>query len=122
MYASQTLALAALENFVHTQSEGWNIALVAYQIEIPRSIKIARRETSELPSNWRDEPACEETKDLGTEWLRKTGAAVLRVPSIIIPTEYNFVLNPAHPHFQRIKILAQEPFVFDPRMWKSKSA
>lgn len=119
VYASQSLALAALEKFVHTQSEGWHVALVVYQIEIPGTVETDRRETQDLPPNWREEPAPKETKDAGTAWLRKNCAAVLRVPSIIIPGEYNFVLNPVHPHFRRIKILSREPFGFDPRMWKA---
>lgn len=44
--------------------------------------------------------------------------AVLCVPSIVVPSEYNYLLNPPHPEFSRIQIAKPEPFAFDPRMWK----
>jgi len=42
----------------------------------------------------------------------------LRVPSVIIPEEYNYIINPAHPDFKKLRISRPEPFSFDPRMWK----
>ncbi len=54
----------------------------------------------------------------GSAWLRANRTAVLEVPSAIVPSEKNFLLNPKHPEFHRIRIGRALPFVFDPRMWK----
>ena len=55
---------------------------------------------------------------MGTTWAREGKTAVLAVPSAVIPQERNYLLNPLHPSFSRIRIGAAQPFAFDPRMWK----
>lgn len=53
----------------------------------------------------------------GTRWLAERRSVVLQVPSVMIPREANFVLNPEHRDFQRVvRIGAAEPFAFDPRL------
>jgi RES domain-containing protein len=69
-----------------------------------------------LPTGWRASPALPATVEIGDRWLREARSAVLAVPSAIIPAETNFLLNPAHPDFARIRIRKPEPFVFDPRL------
>lgn len=118
VYASETLALAALEKFVHTQGEGRNISLVSYRIEIPETMAVDRFTISQLPLNWRQEPAPRQTQDLGSGWLKKRTKAALMVPSVIVPSEYNLVFNPEHPDFAKIRIIPGEAFGFDSRMWK----
>ena len=54
----------------------------------------------------------------GSAWLRRARTAVLEVPSVIVPSERNYLLNPRHPDFARLRIGRPTPFVFDPRMWK----
>lgn len=118
VYASETLALAALEKFVHTQPEARRMELVSYRLEIPDPVRIDRARPDRLPKNWRDHPAPPETEEFGTEWLLKRSAAVLLVPSVIVPGESNLLINPSHPDFSRIKIAERKPFAFDARMWK----
>jgi RES domain-containing protein len=48
--------------------------------------------------------------------VRENRSAVLAVPSVIIPEEFNYLLNPAHPDFKKISIGKPEPFAFDPRL------
>ena len=43
---------------------------------------------------------------------------MLVVPSAVIPAEVNYLLNPSHPDFARIRIDSPEPFVFDRRLWR----
>lgn len=118
VYLSDSLALAALEKFVHSQADGKRIALVSYKLELPDSIRIDRPGLKDLPSNWRQEPPSQEAQDFGTAWLNERGSAVLMLPSVLIPRENNFMLNPAHADFGKIRISIQEPFSFDSRMWK----
>jgi RES domain-containing protein len=60
----------------------------------------------------------EETQKLGSEWFKGGSALLLRVPSVVVPSEHNFVLNPAHPDCKALKISPPKPFSFHPRMWK----
>ena len=60
-------------------------------------------------------------QSLGDEWIRKGETAVLQVPSVIIPEEYNFLLNPQHPQFYKLSIVQIEDFNFDDRLMKRKS-
>jgi RES domain-containing protein len=68
--------------------------------------------------NWREEPAPDACKDVGTEWVDAHRAAVLKVPSVIVPVQFNFILNPSHPDYKNLNINPQSDFTFDPRMWK----
>jgi hypothetical protein len=62
--------------------------------------------------------AREPVLEIGARWFRASSTPVLSVPSVVIPHERNFVLNPAHREFAKIAIGRSEPFRFDPRMWK----
>lgn len=53
----------------------------------------------------------------GSAWLRRSRSAVLEVPSAIVPSESNYLLNPNHPEFPLLRIGRARPFTFDPRMW-----
>ena len=118
VYTSESLALAALEQFVHLGPEDASFAFVFYPIDIPDDVSIEEIEREALPSDWREEPPPDSTKALGSEWAQAMRTAVLCVPSIVVPSEYNYLLNPAHPEFSRIQISRPQPFAFDPRMWK----
>jgi RES domain-containing protein len=71
---------------------------------------------SELPANWRSYPSPEALAELGTRWARELKSPVLAVPSAVIPQELNYLLNPLHSHFKRIRVAAPEAFRFDARL------
>ena len=85
---------------------------------IPDEVKIREVNIKSLPYDWRDEPPPESTKSIGSEWAKKMETVVLRVPSVIIPTEFNYVLNQLHPDFRKLTIGKPNTFSFDSRMWK----
>ncbi len=117
VYVSSTLSLAALDLFVHLDTRSRTaLRLVAIPVEIPEQLVSG---PPELPPTWRAQPPPADTKSLGSAWLRSGASCVLRVPSALIPIEYNFVLDPSHPDFNDIEIGDHEAFSFDPRMWKS---
>ncbi|MEO6970098.1 MAG: RES family NAD+ phosphorylase, partial [Chthoniobacterales bacterium] len=66
--------------------------------------------------NWRTSPPEPANLAIGDEWAKARGSLILAVPSAIIPEEVNFLLNPAHPDFRRVKIPKPVPFHFDPRL------
>lgn len=118
VYTSGSLSLAALECFVNLDPDLLPRGLVAMPAEIPDDVRIQQITIRDLPRNWRDAPAPEALRDLGTAWVSRGATAVLAVPSAVIPKEWNYLLNPAHPDFRRIRMGGPEPFRFDPRMWK----
>jgi len=118
VYASQTLALAALEKFVHLEGVAGGISFVSFKIDIPGSVKIKHLDLAHLPKNWRGVPAPAATQEIGLNWSQKSESAILRVPSTIIPSEYDYLINPLHPDFESLKISKPVHFSFDPRLWK----
>jgi RES domain-containing protein len=87
---------------------------------IPDDQQIAVFDQESLPPDWEEDPAPASLRDLGTNWLVSKASAVARVPSAIVPTEYNYLLNPEHPDFGLITMEEPIPFVFDRRMWKPR--
>lgn len=118
MFTSATLSLAALERFVHTDSDLEPTDLLAIPVEIRDGIAIDVVELELLPADWRTFPAPPALAEIGERWLRTASTPVLSVPSVVIPHERNFVLNPSHREFTQMVIGRAEPFSFDPRMWK----
>ena len=116
VYAAATLSLAALEVLAHTDASLLPDDLVYLVAEIPASIKITRLTTQDLPADWQQNPAPNATKELGHLWLRAAKTAVLAVPSTIIPIECNYLLNPAHHDFKKIRLQALVNFSLDPRL------
>jgi RES domain-containing protein len=92
--------------------------LVAIQVDIPDNLAVEAVKIHNLPKDWRTYPAPEALKSIGTAWVNKRSTAVLAVPSAVIPAELNYLLNPAHPGFSRIRLHRPVAFRFDPRMWK----
>lgn len=118
VYLADSLALAALEQFVHLRKASSRISFVSFKVEIPDGVSVAKLDVGRLPSNWRVEPPPTEAMSIGDRWVRGGSSAVLTAPSVIIPEELNYVLNPLHPDFGKIKVHSPKPFSFDPRMWK----
>ena len=118
VYLSDTLSLAALEQFIHLGREGLHILFVYFMIEIPDHISVAAIEPDALPEDWYKEPPPNSTKDLGTQWAKSKSSALLRVPTVIVPIGFNYILNINHTEVSDIKISDPETFTFDPRMRK----
>lgn len=114
IYAAQTASLAALEVLVHYSALPKDHVLT--EIQVPDSVAILRWEEETLPLGWKSEAPIPETQELGEIWVREGRYAVLSVPSSIIPRERNFVINPAHPDFGKIRFEPSLPFQFDPRL------
>jgi RES domain-containing protein len=119
VYTSATRSLAAQELFVHLAFEEAPADLVAASAEIPDDLTITALRIADLPKGWRRFPGPESLADLGTNWVESNESAVLEVPSAVIPQESNYLLNPRHPDFHRIRVRQPEAFTYDPRMWKS---
>ncbi|MDH3317065.1 MAG: RES family NAD+ phosphorylase [Betaproteobacteria bacterium] len=118
IYSASSLALAALEVFVHLYRAHARIRWVAFEVDIPEFVRVTNLPVRQLPRDWRHEPPHAGTMKIGSDWIQGGTTAVLRTPSVIIPTECNYILNPAHPEFRNLRIGPAVPFSFDSRMWK----
>ena len=113
VYTSGTLSLASLEFLAHFETGSDLPDLVSYRLVFDE--KLVTR-ISKPPVDWRHTPSPSSTQLLGKTWCDNARSAVLRVPSAIIPSEDNFILNPAHPDFKAITIESPVPFSIDPRL------
>lgn len=118
VYCSATLSLATLELCVHLDPSDFPDDLVAIRASIPDAMAIETIARATLPDDWRDEPGPPGLRDLGDRWGASRQTAVLAVPSAIVPSELNYVINPAHPDATRILTGKPEPFTLDPRLRK----
>jgi RES domain-containing protein len=116
VYASSALSLAALELLVHVDPDLAPADLVALSISVPDAISTRVIAQKALPRNWRRTPAPRRLQDIGTRWAESQRSAVFVVPSAVIPSEHNYLLNPLHPDFRRIKIVRVTDFRFDRRL------
>lgn len=120
VYVSENLSLAVLEQFIHFTRYDIRLArtLLKIPVEVPEGLRMAEISAGNLNKDWRASPPSNITRDIGTKWVEEGKSAVLRVPSAIIPEEYNLVLNPKHKDFGKILIGETQRFVLDERMWK----
>jgi RES domain-containing protein len=115
VYTAGSASLAALEMLVHL---GRGATLPAYVLIACSfdEMLVSRLDRSRLPAHWRSYPAPPELQLLGGEWLKGAASPVLEVPSAIIASEPNYLLNPRHRDFASITLSAPEPFAFDLRL------
>ena len=90
--------------------------LVRLEIDVPDKLKLTRIDVKSLPRDWRTYPAPAELQRLGNDWISTGATAVLRVPSAVIPEEFNFLLNPAQVGAPTIRVVSQERFEYDSRL------
>ena len=119
VYTSESRALALLEITAHLNGV-MEIPTDRYlvEIEIPDALKIQTLSIADLPKNWNAHPPSVFTQNLGDSFVQKLKAPVLKVPSSIVPQEFNLLINPYHPEAHKIKIISKERLAFDPRIFK----
>jgi RES domain-containing protein len=117
VYTGESRALCTAEIAVHTPLGNLPIDYCMVSIEIPEHVRICELSGSELPSDWRLFPHPHTTQETGDIFIRENTCAVLRVPSVVVQGEYNYLLNPSHPDFHAIKVIAVLPFSFDERLF-----
>lgn len=115
-YASESLALASLEVLVHCDVDLLPDDLVAIEVDVPAKVRVHDVKRSELPRSWRAHPGPRRLQEIGNRWLDGNRSAVLRVPSALVPTESNFLINPAHPAFRELRVVRRFAFSFDERL------
>lgn len=118
VYVAQNLSLAAHEIIVHYPRRKHAVQFVMSDIEIPDVLvmTLAAFGVTTLPVGWDSQPPRQASQAIGDSWLAAKVSAALAVPSVIIPGECNYLLNPDHPDFGLIKSTDPKLFSFDPRL------
>jgi RES domain-containing protein len=114
IYAAASRALCALEILANASELASDYAVTP--IELPDDVPLITLSAGDLPSGWNAAQPMTETAEIGAAWVQALGSAILVVPSAIIAQEQNYVLNPRHSDFSRLRFLPPEPFSFDDRL------
>lgn len=112
-YASSSRPLAILEMLVHVTRHTVPADTILIPIEVPDELIMVAQG---LPNDWNALPYSSSARQFGDRWARERTSAVLLVPSVILPSEDNLLINPAHPQFNRLEILPPDSFQFDRRL------
>ena len=114
-YASASVSLAMLEILVHLNASQLLTSYSLVSARIPdRLVQIFARES--LPTNWKESPAPAEALAIGDEWISEQRSVALALPSAIVDTELNYLINPAHRDFSRITLGIPRKYPFDTRL------
>ena len=116
IYVASSLSLAMLEMLVHLQKSQLMDSYSMLTIDVPDE-QIIELDSSSLSRHWQNYPAPDETMDIGDRWLESYSSVALLVPSVIVPAEYNAILNPHHHELiAYLKSVEQRPLKFDQRL------
>lgn len=114
VYTAESQSLAMLEMLV--QDEPLRARYAIIPARIPKILKIKQIKPAQLPADWRTISARAQLQALGNAWALEQTTAVLAVPSVVIPGETNYILNPLHSHFSKIEIGEHQAFITDLRL------
>jgi len=117
IYTAGSRALACLENLVHRSGEGNHGLFRTLEIVVPASVSCYELPKKSLSAQWHETvnyPLC---RSFGDEWIRSGRSCIMKVPSALIPEEFNYLINPQHKDFKRIKIKNVHTFLFDGRFF-----
>ena len=115
VYTSTAISLSLLELFVYHTTYEVILVNVLMRIETP-DIPVQSLSDNSLKQNWQKD--IDYSRFIGNEFLKSKKSLLLKVPSVIIPEEYNMIINPVHPDFKKVKIIKAAPFQFDARLFK----
>ncbi|GAA5184371.1 RES family NAD+ phosphorylase [Niveibacterium umoris] len=114
VYTAATQSLAMLELLV--QDDPLRARYVMIPAFFPADLPIEQITSASLPDGWRELAAREHLQQIGSDWVQSGRSAVLAVPSAVIPSETNYLLNPRHADFSRIQIGSPLEFITDLRL------
>jgi RES domain-containing protein len=115
LYCAQHISLAVLEMLVNTQFKDYSIELSLMYIRLPDDIKPAEIKLNKIKTGWKEDHSY--TKFMGDEFIRQNNSLILQVPSAVINEEFNFLVNPLHADFKKIKIIHSKSFWPDARLF-----
>ena len=117
LYTATNISLAVLETFVHIKPDGLPFNRYLVRVDVPDPVWKAARDCRNPPVGWDAMPEGMVSLDEGDNWLKQNSTALMIVPSVIVPDEYNVLINPSHPDAAQIKAKKVKKWLYDPRMF-----
>jgi RES domain-containing protein len=117
VYGSQHQSLAALEARVHIDKTKMRKLYKCFAFHFDEDLMELFR-VGGLPKDWQQEPPPPSLQLLGDNWVKSGASVILAVPSVVIPKELNYLINPKHPDFAKLKIEKPTDFAFDQRLFQ----
>lgn len=115
LYTAQHISLAVLEMLVNTNFKDYAIALDLMYINFPEEVPVTSIEFKNLKKDWTVD--FDYTRYIGDEFFNQKESLILKVPSAVIQEEYNYLANPLHADFKKIKIIKTKSFWPDERLF-----
>jgi len=115
IYVSEHESLAALELLVHLTPLVPDARYLSFRVEWDDRLT-SHLPVKNLPPHWNAEPPGIQTMQIGDEWVHTGRSVSLAVPSVLSTSEVNYLLNPKHPDFRKIKISEPLEYRFDSRL------
>ena len=115
VYTSESVSLATLELLAKAGGRQRLSGRVVLPVTFEESQGIAL-DGEDLPEGWDDRPYGPASQQVGDKWIQSEESLVLRVPSVVVPEEHNYLINPEHPEFEELEIGEPRPLDVDPRL------
>lgn len=119
LYSSSTISLSLLEVLVNAQTLKELKSLALLKLEIPKSLVSSVQKLTTLKKNWYED--FDYTRWIGTEFCKAGNNLLLEYPSAVVHEEMNYLINPEHKEFKKVKILSSNDFYFDDRLVRVKA-
>lgn len=119
LYTAESLSLGVLEMLVHFNNEKILPAYSFATAEFDESLILPVEDFRSLPENWKDTPSPLEIQRIGDEWAQEQTSVVLKVPTSILPFEFNYLINVGHPDFLKVKLGKVQPLNFHERQLRN---
>lgn len=97
VYCSSNIALCVLETIVHIETDDLPLNRYLVEIQIPESIWKSRDVLAHPTVGWDARPCSATSLNIGATWMQQRKSALLFIPSVIVPEEFNILINPLHP-------------------------
>lgn len=119
LYTAGSISLTCMEYLVHNMHILKTKPISLSKIKIPDTSSTGTVRKSSLPDDWNEKSYLPmSTQKIGLEFFKSNKHHILKVPSAIVPEEFNYLFNPMHPNHRKIKIIEQiEPFDLDERLF-----
>jgi RES domain-containing protein len=120
VYTASSIALAMTEVAVHVPFGILPRHYFVVSIEVPDTemATVSKKELMGTP--WNSHPPSHITQDIGDKFVAQNKKLILKVPSVVVPGDFNYLINPLHTEFSKVKIVNIQPFGFDQRLFGSK--
>ncbi len=117
LYTSESRALCTAEIAVHTPLGNIPLDYEICSINIPSGITPFDVNLTDLPADWKSIPYAHSTQEIGDQFVKENKFLLMKVPSVVVQGEYNYLINPSHADFNKIIIESIEAFSFDERLF-----